>query len=215
MTMRADGSDQQPIPAPDGDHPHPSPSGDRFVYARVDPVAQRTEIWIANFDGSGLMRLRPGRAPRFSPDGTSIGFVKGDGLWLMDLDGTIIRRITRAPVLDWDWSPTGRRVAYTKDLETGTIESASDLYTVGVRGQDRRRLSHSRHKYEASPAWSPDGRWIAFVRITTGKQEHYREIRKKPARGGTRSTLVITPPRFIERASGSLYATTLSWQPHP
>jgi Tol biopolymer transport system component len=213
MTMGADGSARKVIPVPEGDYPYPSPSGDRFVYERVDLAAERVEIWGANFDGSGLMRLRAGRQPRFSPDGTTIAFTRQSGLWLMDLDGTVIRRITRAPVVNFDWSPTGRRLAYTKSIDTGTIESASDLYRIGVNGKNRRRLSHSKHKYESSPAWSPDGRWIAFVRDTTGKQEHYREIRKKLARGGTRSQLVMTPPRYIERASGSLYPTWLSWQP--
>ncbi len=215
MTMAADGSDGEVIPVPEGDHPYPSPSGDRFVYERVDTAAQRVEIWIANFDGSGLMRLRAGRAPRFSPDGTTIAFTRRRGLWLMDLDGTIIRRITRGRIGALDWSPTGRRLAYTKEIDSETIESKSDLYTIGVGGRHRRRLTHSKHKYESSPAWSPDGRWIAFVRTTTGQQPHYREIRKKLARGGTRSELIITPPRFIEPASGSLYPTTLSWQPRP
>ena len=215
MTMGADGSDREVIPVPEGDNPYPSPSGDRFVYERVDPVAQRVEIWIANFDGSGLMRLRTGRAPRFSPDGTTIAFTRRRGLWLMDLEGTIIRRITRARIGRWDWSPTGRRLAYTKEIDSETIEEKSDLYTIGVRGKHRRRLTHSEHKYESSPAWSPDGRWIAFVRTITGNPPKYREIRKKLARGGTRSQLVMTPPRFIEPASGSLYPTTLSWQPRP
>ena len=215
MTMAADGSDREVIPVPEGDHPYPSPSGDRFVYQRVDPAAQQVEIWLANFDGSGLMRLRAGGAPRFSPDGTTIAFTRRRGLWLMDLEGTIIRRITRARIGHWDWSPTGRRIAYTKQIRSDTIEVKSDLYTIGVRGQNRRRLTHSEHKYESSPAWSPDGRWIAFVRTITGGPPHYREIRKKLARGGTRSKLVITPPRFIEPASGSLYPTTLSWQPRP
>ena len=213
MTMEADGSDRQVIPVPEGENPYPSPSGDRFVYERVDPTAQRVEIWIANIDGTGLRRLGPGRQPRFSPDGTTIAFVKSRGLWLMDLDGTIIRRIALGRIRDLDWSPTGRRLAYTKSLRSGTIESKSDLFTIGVRGNHRRRLTHSEHKYESSPAWSPDGRWLAFVRILPNPKT--REIRKKLARGGTRSELVITPPRFIERANGSLYPTTLSWQPRP
>jgi Tol biopolymer transport system component len=213
MTMRHDGSDRQVIPVPEGDNPYPSPSGDRFVYQRFDPVAQRGEIWMANFDGSGLMRLGSGGRPRFSPDGTTIAFVKRSGLWLMDLDGTIIRRITRGRIQDLDWSPTGRRLAYTKSLHSDSIESKSDLFTIGVHGQDRRRLTHSEHKYESTPAWSPDGRWIAFERILRNPKT--REIRKKLARGGKRSEVVIVPPRFIERANGSLYPTTLSWQPRP
>ena len=209
MTMEPDGSDRRELPVPDGDWPHPSPSGDQFVYERLDPVAERTEIWKVNFDGSGLMRLRAGSQPRFSPDGNTIAFLHRRGLWLMDLDGEIVRRIERGRIWHWDWSPTGRRLAYAK------FDEHSDIYTIGVRGHNRRRLTRTERKNESSPAWSPDGRWIAFVRITRPERRKPQEVRKDLARGGTRSKLVVTLPRLIEPGFGTLYPYTLSWQARP
>lgn len=209
MTMEPDGSDRQELPAPDGDWAHPSPSGDQFVYERLNTVAERREIWKVNVDGSELMRLRAGAQPRFSPGGKTIAFLKGRGLWLMDLDGEIIRRITRGRIWHWDWSPTGRRLAYTKTGEQ------SDIYTIGVRGQNRRRLTRTERKNESSPAWSPDGRWIAFVRHTRPEARKPPEVRRDRPGGGTRSKLVKTLPRLNEPGFGTLYPYTLSWQARP
>jgi hypothetical protein len=216
MTMEPDGSARRELPVPDGDWAHPSPSGDQLVYERLNPVAERTEIWKVNFDGSGLVRLRAGQQPRFSPNGNTIAFVRPTiggrqrgGLWLMDLDGEIIRRITRGRIAHADWSPTGRRLAYAQSDEH------SDIYTIGVRGQNRRRLTRTERKNEASPAWSPDGRWIAFVRITRPERRKPQEVRRDLARGGTRSKLVVTLPRLIEPGFGTLYPYTLSWQARP
>jgi hypothetical protein len=216
MTMEPDGSARRELQVPDGDWAHPSPSGDQFVYERFDPVAERTEIWKVNFDGSGLVRLRAGQQPRFSPDGSVIGFLRPTiggrqkrGLWLMELDGGIIRHITPDQIWHWDWSPTGRRLAYAKSDEQ------SDIYTIGAFGQKRRRLTRTERKNESSPAWSPDGRWIAFVRHTRPEARKPPEVRRDIPRGGTRSKLVTTLPRLNEPGFGTLYPYTLSWQARP
>ncbi|MBI4364984.1 MAG: S9 family peptidase [Candidatus Latescibacteria bacterium] len=60
-------------------------------------------------------------------------------------------------------SPDGTRVVY----QVRTIASERDAYEshlwlVPVRGGEPRRLTFGEHK-NGSAAWSPDGRWIAFV----------------------------------------------------
>jgi Tol biopolymer transport system component len=211
MAARADGSDMRPLPVPYGEKPHTSPSGQQLVYERLSEAGV-VEIWIVNIDGSGLTRLGTGRDPRFSPTGRTIAFVSR-GLRLMSTDGTFIRRITRANVSQYDWSPNGRRLAYTTFGRNG---KAGDLFTTGVRGQDRRRFTSSTRKEEASPAWSPDGRWIAFVRRVPGKGESggpLRTVRRDRSTGRSRSRLVTKLPPPFE--SFVLHPTTLSWQARP
>ena len=71
-----------------------------------------------------------------------------DGLFVMDASGQHQRRVGTGRLADW--SPGGRRLAYS---------DGRDLYTVGADGRARRLIAHG----AAAPAWSPDGRWIAFV----------------------------------------------------
>ena len=52
------------------------------------------------------------------------------------------------------WSPDSKRIAFSVQ---------GDLYVVGARDGRMARLTHT-HAWESSPLWSPDGRWLAFLR---------------------------------------------------
>jgi TolB protein len=58
------------------------------------------------------------------------------------------------------WSSDGRRIAYQSPL---------GIFVARVDGSGRRRLTRTDPKsavFDGDPAWSPDGRWIAFARIS-------------------------------------------------
>jgi dipeptidyl aminopeptidase/acylaminoacyl peptidase len=87
-------------------------------------------------------------------------------------------------------SPGGRQVVYTVtryDLETD--RGRTHLWLVPVAGGEPRQLTHG-DLSASSPAWSPDGRSIAFV---SARNEDGRQIWIMPAAGGEARQLTRVP----------------------
>jgi TolB protein len=116
--------------------------------------------------------------PTWSPSGKRIAFGRGLGpsvgtnnvsaIFVMPVDGSNVRQITRIgddpnteqPYMDNDpaWSPDGGRLAFQR---TRTSDNQHAIFTVRLDGTHVRRLTAWRLDC-ASPDWAPDGRWIAF-----------------------------------------------------
>lgn len=90
--------------------------------------------------------------------------IKNQGaLYLLDLESGGERRLTGKDEIitlysDFSWSPVARKFVYVSGLDRET-----EIYTVDITGQHRQRLTHNSWR-ELSPAWSPDGSQIAFLR---------------------------------------------------
>ena len=77
----------------------------------------------------------------------------GIGSRILDLiESSPGRPDVQAPV----WSPGGGRIAFLSRRDGG-----KDVYVVSRDGSGKRRLTRDA-RYAATPAWSPDGRQIAF-----------------------------------------------------
>jgi dipeptidyl aminopeptidase/acylaminoacyl peptidase len=112
--------------------PSLAPAGDWVAYTvrSIDAEADkgRTHVWMSSWDGSRHVQLTS-RAeeseslPRFSPDGTRLGFLsersgsgeKGEDtrLWLLDRAGGEAKPVPgiKGSVEDYVWSPDGRQLA--------------------------------------------------------------------------------------------------------
>lgn len=66
------------------------------------------------------------------------------------------------------WSPDDEKIAL--DCESPEQEKPIDIYVLALKSGDLARLTHCTAEAFicANPSWSPDGRWIAYVRALGG-----------------------------------------------
>jgi Tol biopolymer transport system component len=141
-----------------------------------DPAVSRDGKWIA-FSGDGIHIAKLGAAarritdpgtgtdagPAWSPDGSRIVFARSAdnatsrGLYLVNRDGSGLRRLTKRDDGGPSWSPDGKRIAFTHSL--GTLSLRSHVRVIDADGKNERVLLHGAD----SPDWSPDGSRIAFT----------------------------------------------------
>jgi tricorn protease len=96
-----------------------------------------------------------------SPDGTCLAWHDPSGVFTFaNTDGV---RLSRGPAATWAggyaWSPDGRWVAAQLADEFGN----SDVWIVSVDGSNEPYNLSRNFQYDGQPAWSPDGKIVAFV----------------------------------------------------
>ncbi len=110
--------------------PQPSPKGDRvvFVVRTTDLEANRgrTDLWMVNADGSGLIRMTTDPAgdnnPRWAPDGKSVYFLStrsgSSQVWRIPATGGDAVQVTNLPldVANLTVSPDGSRLAFSLEV---------------------------------------------------------------------------------------------------
>ncbi|HEX4963538.1 MAG TPA: hypothetical protein VF173_22100 [Thermoanaerobaculia bacterium] len=165
-----------PVPPPPSYPPQPpSPTafpGPRAVASgRIAFESLRdgnSEIYVMNADGTGQTNLTHNAANDhdavWSPDGSTIAFLRGSALFLMSSDGSSQRALvssTSRPA----WSPDGLKIAFSTSDGIGVI---------GVDGTNSASLTSTvSDRPDSSPVWSPDGTKIAFVSNRDGNSEIY------------------------------------------
>ena len=138
---------------------------DRILLLRICPTQAR--LFISNLDGSGEEPLtQPGELDynaSWSPKGDWIVFTSeragSADLYRIHPDGTGLDRLTDDPAYDDQgaFSPDGTHVVFVTTRAAGT----ANLWILDVATHKATPLT-SGHGGDFRPAWSPDGKWIAF-----------------------------------------------------
>ena len=209
--MNADGSRKRNLTRrANDDYPTWSPDGRRIAFLRATGSYRHHgyHLYVVNADGSGLRNLMQIAAVAYfsshlvwSPDGRTIYF----GRYLISTDGSGARKLPYIPLIAV-WSPDGRQIAFVGNRATGLpgpgarSKDDSEIYVMNADGSGTRRLTHN-VGYDGEPAWSPDGRKIAFQshRRCRGQQggdlRHERRRKRKaephPEPGKRRQSLLV------------------------
>jgi Tol biopolymer transport system component len=155
-----DGTEVRRLPVPGGlSRPSFSSTGGRIVFGH----GSSTDIVSARVDGRGSRTLLSGMGlidPRWSPAGGRIAIISccrdGDGLRLADTRAGELGPAIARSAFDPDWSPGGNRLVYA---------DRRGIHVVRADGRWRRSVYLHGDATSFSPVWSPDGRWIAWVRV--------------------------------------------------
>lgn len=142
----------------------------RLAFTR--PVDGVNQIFVVELGGAAPVQITRSPDEKDDPtwmaDGRHITYwVKRNGarqIFALEVDnprepGRLIAGPDAGPVNDPAPSPDGKYVLYTRETGPGT----SDIWIIGADGSNPRRVTSDPQR-DMDPAWSPDGRWFAFVR---------------------------------------------------
>jgi Tol biopolymer transport system component len=187
-----------PLRLTPGDYYNPalSPDGKRLALEIHD--RKRSDIWLYEEEGDRLTRLtfagESNSYPVWTPDGRRIVYTSLDkegleNLWWIPADGSgNAQRITRSISSIQharSWRPDGKVLAFRQY----NTETSWDVMTLAIEGDEKSGWKSGQPQvfvnsvsYEMEPAFSPDGRWLAYMSSESGKFEVY--VRPFPGPGG-------------------------------
>jgi sugar lactone lactonase YvrE len=202
-------------PLIEGSDPAWSTDGGTLAFV-ARPSGEKPGISTVSADGSGVSRIlqlqgQPGGiGPQaWSPDGSQLVFASFDGIYVMNADGTAVRRVTRYEGdhacydLDPAWSPDGTTIVFAVLCEGGN----EGFWRVAVDGSDRRQLIGGDYEVDEyrSPVWSPDGTKVAFVKTEWTRDDPIKQASIQAVNAdGTGVTRLV---------SGVAFDRSIAWSP--
>jgi len=149
-----------------------SPDGTRICF--TSNRDGNPELYVMNRDGSNVRRITNSPAidttPTWSPNGTQIAFTSDrpgtPQIYVVGADGLNLRRITTND--SWADRPTWAPAPFNEIAYAGRTGPAFDIKVYDLASGDTRQITFGEGSNE-SPAYSPNGRHIAFASTRNGR----------------------------------------------
>ena len=192
-----------------------SPDGTRFASAEFDVERGVTDIWVTD-TATGQSRRQiagPGNvaAPVWSPDSKRLAFLRAfesvPKLFVRSLEGGQENERSLAGdgfQIPTSWTPDGRFILYgISGLTLVENEGQGDIWFADLDQGGRLSPLIKTQFHEGSASASPDGRWVAFMSLESGRPEVYLQ------RLEIGDTLKVTGLRHLVSRQG---AVCLRWR---
>ena len=136
-------------------HPAPNP-------ALLPGVVEQT-IWKVSVHDGEPVQVALGHSPTLSPDGSTLAYVVKDQIWTVDLHDSSAKPSQlfhgRGSFGSLVWSPDSAHLTF--------VSHRGDHSFIGIYSLAAKRLSYldPGTEQDENPAWSPDSKQIAFIRL--------------------------------------------------
>lgn len=206
-----------------------SPNGRWIVFNR--DANHQDSLWIVASTGGTPHRLSRCRRcgddrPAWSPNGRLLLFQRADGsalsgysLYTIRPDGSHVTKI-RSNAADAAWSPDGHRIAFDtirflRRKDGSLYWDQGGIAVVDADGSHPRLLTPgrwARGRSPSDPAWSPDGRKLAFIRVPVGGSS-LRPYSGSKEEIWTMSADGSDKKRLYHARTGDTYSAPPIWSP--
>jgi len=150
-----------------------SPDGTKIAF--TSSRDGNPELYVMNRDGSDTRRLTNNpeidTTPTWSPNGNQIAFTSGrtgtPQIYVVGADGAGLRRISQESYAD---RPTWSPAPYNEIAFSARSGPGFDIKVLNIGTGETRQITFGEGTNE-SPAWSPNGRHLAFMSTRAGKSQ--------------------------------------------
>ncbi len=186
--------------------------GDTIYFASDRGPAKRMNIWAYDLKTKQFRQVT--HFEDYDVDWPSLGdsgivFQDGGSLYVIDLPSETLHKVDVTVPADgvrtrdrWvDAAKTIHSMGIAPNGKRALFGARGDVFTVPAEHGNTRDLTQTSDAREMYPAWSPDGKWVAYVTDKTGEDQ----IAVRPADGTGKETLLT------DRKLGYLYGP--KWSP--
>jgi len=147
-----------------GEYPNPT----------LDPKGTEQDVWQVNLAGGEPRKIGEGHAPAVAPHSGRIAWIDKGKLWLSPPDSSASSTSlkTRGESDNPVWSPDGTRLAFESGRGDHAFIGIYDTALSALRYLDPST------DHDHFPAWSPDSKSVAFVRMPSSGVRSPREPRR-------------------------------------